>query len=525
MNRRTPVVFVILVLAGHCFSPIAFGDQSEQPKEDDYELYKLLVDTLDQVERNYVKEVSRRELIEAAIRGVLRDLDPYSAYISPDQLDGFRTTVQGNFGGIGIQIGMDHGWLQVLSPLVGTPAYQAGILAGDRIVAIDGKSTKGIMIEEAVRRLKGKAGTDVTLTVVHADGSEPVEVAITREIIHMETVLGDHRRADDDQWDYMLDPQKQIGYVRVTAFSRETAQELRKALGQLKQDDLRALILDLRFNPGGLLRSAIDCSDLFLPEGKIVSTSGRNAPERSWEAKKEGTFEGFNMVVLVNRYSASASEIVAACLQDHKRAVIMGERTWGKGSVQNVIPLEHDQSALKLTTASYVRPSGKNIHRFPDAEEDEEWGVAPDDGYALRLTDEQMIALVTDRRQRDVVQPRDRDTTETAESDPPAPKQAADQEQPPPDKQPDTETPKPEQEAGKPQEKPEPADQPPAEAKEPPSEPKQPPSEPEESASEGHDEPKASDKRPAEPRERREFVDSQLQMAIDYLTAELAHAE
>ena len=518
MNRRTPVVLVILVLAGHCFSAGAVGDQSEQPKEDDYELYKLLVDTLDQVERNYVKEVSRRELIEAAIRGVLRDLDPYSAYISPEQLDGFRTTVQGNFGGIGIQIAMDNGRLQVLSPLVGTPAYQAGILAGDRIVEIDGKSTKGFTIEEAVRRLKGEAGTEVTLTVIHAGSAEPVEVPITREIIHMETVLGDHRKGDD-RWDYMLDPQKQIGYVRVTAFSRETAQELKEALAQLSQQDLRGLILDLRFNPGGLLRSAIDCSDLFLPGGKIVSTSGRSAPERSWEAKKEGTFEGFNMVVLVNRYSASASEIVAACLQDHKRAVIMGERTWGKGSVQNVIPLEHDQSALKLTTASYVRPSGKNIHRFPDAEEDEEWGVAPDDGYALKLTDDQMIALVSDRRKRDVLQPKDRDAIRAAESDQPAPDQAgANQEPSPADEEAETKKPQPEQDAGKPHEEPKPVDRQP-------SEPGEPPSEPEQSATEAHDEPKPADQQPSEPEEPSESVDSQLQMAIDYLSAELARAE
>jgi len=537
MNRRTPVVFVILVLAGHCFSAGVLGDQSEQPKEDDYELYKLFVDTLDQVERNYVKKVSRRELIEAAIRGVVRDLDPYSAYIGPDQLDGFRTTVQGNFGGVGIQIGLKHGRPQVLSPLVGTPAYEAGILAGDRIVEIDGKSTKGITIEETVRRLKGEPGTDVTLTVLHPGGSEPLQVPITRRVIHVKTVLGDHRKPDD-HWDYMLDPERQIAYVRVTAFSRETARELRKALDELKEQDLRALILDLRFNPGGLLRSAIDCSDLFLSAGKIVSTSGRSAPERSWEAKKDGTFEGFDMVVLVNRYSASASEIVAACLQDHQRAVIMGERTWGKGSVQNVIPLEHDHSALKLTTASYVRPSGKNIHRFPDAEEDEDWGVAPDDGYALKLTDAQMIALVTDRRRRDVVRPKDREATDTAsttdtaqsaDSDRPAPKRdAADQQSPPPGKQSETETSKPEQGADKPQEKPKPGGQPPptqakeaaSQAKEPPSEPK-PASKPAEDQSEEPDEAKAGD----EPAERTPLVDPQLQMAIDYLTAELARAD
>ena len=174
---------------------------------------------------------------------------------------------------------------------------------------------------------------------------------------------------------------------------------------QLQAEKLRGLILDLRFNPGGLLTAAVDTSDLFISEGRIVSTEGRNSPARVWDAHKEGTFEGFPMVVLVNRFSASASEIVAACLQDHKRAVIVGERTWGKGSVQNLIELEDGRSALKLTTASYRRPSGKNIHRFPDAKESDEWGVTPDAGYKIELGDSEMLALIQARRQRDILQP------------------------------------------------------------------------------------------------------------------------
>ena len=168
---------------------------------------------------------------------------------------------------------------------------------------------------------------------------------------------------------------------------------------------MRGLILDLRFNPGGLLNSAIEVSNLFISSGRIVSTKGRNTPERVWDAHKNGAFEGFPMVVLVNRYSASASEIVSACLQDHKRAVIMGERTWGKGSVQNVIELEDGRSALKLTTAAYCRPSGKNIHRFPDSKESDQWGVMPDPGYDLRLSDREMSSLLSDRQRRDVLHP------------------------------------------------------------------------------------------------------------------------
>ncbi|MEX2560667.1 MAG: S41 family peptidase, partial [Pirellulales bacterium] len=225
---------------------------------------------------------------------------------------------------------------------------------------------------------------------------------IQREIIRVDTVMGDQRN-EQDRWDFALDRAKGIGYVRVSAFSRETRRELQKALEELQSQKLRGLILDLRGNPGGLLTSAIEIADLFLEEGVIVSTSGRNSAKRSWDARKPGTFTGFPMAVLVNRYSASASEIVSAALQDHKRAVVIGERTWGKGSVQNVIELENGKSALKLTTASYQRPNGHNIHRFPDAKETDEWGVVPDPGFEVKLEDEELMALLRYRRDRDVL--------------------------------------------------------------------------------------------------------------------------
>ena len=389
--------------------------KSAPQEEDVYELQRLLVDTLDQVQRNYVREVSRRKLVEAAIKGILSELDPYSNYIGPEEIDQFRTVVESEFGGIGIQITVEDGQLRVLSPLVGTPAYRAGLMAGDRILEIDGKSTENLRIDEAVRRLKGKEGTQVRLTVLHPGKRAPDTLTVTRESIHVDTVLGDHRKADD-RWDFLLDPPRRIAYVRVTAFSRDTASELRKVLTELKKEKIRGLILDLRFNPGGLLNSAIDVADLFVSQGRIVSVAGRNSPERAWEAHKKGTFEGFPMAVLVNRYSASASEIVAACLQDHRRAVVVGERTWGKGSVQNVIPLEDGagsesprpdvRSALKLTTAGYHRPSGKNIDRPPKAKETDEWGVTPDKGLDLRLDGQEMQALSDDWHQRDILLPK-----------------------------------------------------------------------------------------------------------------------
>lgn len=384
-----------------------------KPTEEDYELQRMLVDTIDQVQRNYVREIPRRKLVEAAIKGILSELDPHSDYIPPDEMERFRTAIESEFGGIGIQVSVDEGQLRVISPMVGTPAYRAGIVAGDRIMEIDGRPTGRITIDEAVRRLKGKEGTQVVLTVIHPGKTAREKIAVTREIIHIDTVLGDHRHADGT-WDYYLDRQRRIAHIRVTAFSRETADDLKKVLEQLSKEKVAGLVLDLRFNPGGLLTAAIEVSDLFVAEGRIVSTAGRNSPERVWNAKKEGTFEGFPMVVLVNRYSASASEIVAACLQDHHRATVVGERTYGKGSVQNVIPLAesghgqdaHPRSALKLTTAGYRRPSGKNIDRAPNAKETDDWGVRPDAGFEVRLDDGEMLSLYAERRQRDIVRPK-----------------------------------------------------------------------------------------------------------------------
>ena len=392
MVRRLQSLVLLIALFVSLPASAATTAPAKKPQENDYELYKILVDTVDQVERNYVTKIDRRELIDAAVRGVLSKLDPYSNYIGPEELSRFRSSVENEFGGIGIQITLDDGQLQVLSPMLGTPAYRAGLLAGDHIVEIDGKSTDGLLRDDAVEKLRGDEGTSVTLTIVHAGKSAKEKVTLKREKIHIDTVVGDHRKADGT-WDFMLDEKQHLGYVRVTAFSRDTAAELQRVLTQLQGAKLRGLILDLRFNPGGLLSAAIEVSDLFISEGRIVSTKGRNSPERTWDARKEGTFEGFPLVVLVNHYSASASEIVAACLQDHKRAVIVGERTWGKGSVQNVIELEDGRSALKLTTASYRRPNGKNIHRFPGAKDSDEWGVMPDKGYDIKLGDGELAAL------------------------------------------------------------------------------------------------------------------------------------
>ncbi len=404
----SPVRIAICVfLLGASFN-LAFAGpaQAEERAKDAeyYELMQVFVDTYEQIDRNYVKGVDRRKLMEAAIRGMLEELDPYSSYIDPDQLTKFNQAVEQEFGGIGIQVQIDPDshLITVISPLPGTPAYKAGVKAGDVLMEIEGQSTKGFQIDDAVKLLKGKPGEEVSIGVVHAGEKDVKTLKMKRDIIQVATVLGDKYKKNDD-WDFLIDPKDKIGYIRLTHFSRRSADELLEALRELKREGMKGLVLDLRFNPGGLLSQAIRICDMFVEEGRIVSTKGRNTDERIWDAHKGGTFTGFPMAILVNRYSASASEIVSACLQDHKRAKIVGERTWGKGSVQNVIELEGGASALKLTTASYHRPSGKNIHRFPKAKDSDEWGVMPDEGYKVRFTTDQLRDYLDYRRDRDVL--------------------------------------------------------------------------------------------------------------------------
>jgi carboxyl-terminal processing protease len=379
--------------------------KADAKRDEDYELMRLFADTFEQIERNYVKDVDRRQLIQAAIRGMVTQLDPYSNYISPEELKRFNQEVEQEFGGIGIQVQMDPKTrrLMVMTPLPGTPAYKAGIKSGDLIMEIEGKTTEGISLEEAVKTLQGKPGTDVTIGIQHAGSDKTEPTKLTRALIQVSTVLGDTHKPDDS-WNFFLDADSKIAYIRLTHFGRRSADELQEVLESLKDDGLKGLVLDLRFNPGGLLGQATKIADLFLESGTIVSVKGRNTENRVWTAEKDGTFSGFPMAILVNRFSASASEIVSAALQDHKRAVLVGERSWGKGSVQNVIELEGGASALKLTTAQYMRPNGRNIHKFPGAKDDEEWGVAPLVAeHKIEFSDKEMRDYLDYRRQRDII--------------------------------------------------------------------------------------------------------------------------
>ena len=399
---RTLWALVLVLLV----SPVDAQEKTEaapKPKQDEYfELMQTFVDTFEQVDRNYVKDVDRRKLLEAALRGMIKELDPYSSYIPPEELARFNQQVEQQFGGIGIQVQPDPRTRRILviSPLPDTPAYKAGVRAGDIVTEVEGYDTENMPLSRAVELMKGPPGETVSIKVRHMSATEDEEISMERAIINVKSVLGD-KWGENGSWDFLVDDEQKIGYVRLTQFGRKSAEELAVAIDTLQKQGMKGLVLDLRFNPGGLLSQAVKISDLFVESGTIVSTEGKNTKKRTFEATKSGTLPDFPMAVLINRFSASASEILSACLQDHKRAVVIGERSWGKGSVQNVIELEAGASALKLTTAGYLRPSGKNIHRFPDSKVTDEWGVHPDD--EVKFTRKELEDYDKYRRARDVL--------------------------------------------------------------------------------------------------------------------------
>lgn len=382
-------------------------------KDLDYEHVRLVVDVLHEVRSRYVYKLTpeqERKLVEDMLNGGLERLNAHNAFINRRDYKQFAQRSKGKFGGVGIHIGYDaynRGQLTVITPMVGTPAHDAGVLAGDVILKIDGKSTEHLRLTEAIDLIKGDPGQKISLTVRHEDG-ETEELSMLRAEIKVPSVLGDQRKAGNiKEWDFVHDKVNRIGFIRLNEFSETSTDEVRAAVKELKGLGVKGLVLDLRGNPGGLLRSAKEICNLFVSDGKIVSTKGRDGDEEVFTADARETLlgpeSGVAMAVLVNRYSASASEIVSACLQDHKRAVVVGERSYGKGSVQNVIPMEKSQSALKLTTATYWRPSGHNIDRAPDAKDTDEWGVTPDKGFLIELTAEQRSEWVRWRNDRDVV--------------------------------------------------------------------------------------------------------------------------
>jgi carboxyl-terminal processing protease len=363
-------------------------------------------EVIDVIDRNYIEPVSERKLFEAAMDGMLSRLDPHSGYVTPDETAQFETMLNQEFGGVGIEVALDQKTkeLIVMSPLVGKPAYVAGIRAGDRIVKIGEQPTKGFELQDAVNLMRGPLGEPVRVTVIHENQTEPVEYEMVREKIQVDSVLGDTRSADGS-WNFLLPDQDGVAYLRITSFGEHTAGELKAALQRISNPGLKGIVLDLRNDPGGLLPAAKAVCEMLIAPGKEIVTirsRGNNIEERLVAENTEPLLN-VPLVVLVNHYSASASEIVAACLQDHKRATIVGERSYGKGTVQRVIPVEGGRSRLKLTTATYWRPSGKNIHRLAENEdESKDWGVRPNDGWTVPLGDEEFAGWFEMRRQRDI---------------------------------------------------------------------------------------------------------------------------
>lgn len=366
----------------------------------------LLSHAISEIDNKFVREVDQRDLFEGAMDGMVRRLDPYSGYITPKQLEAFSEELGQEFGGIGIvvEVNRDTKRLTVLSPLPDTPAYSAGMRAGDQILSIDGQSTEGFQVRDAVDLMRGKPGSELVISVLHAGEDEPVEMKLERAIITIASVLGDARNPDGT-WQFQLEKHPEIGYIRLTTFGEKTTDELRETIQEL-QPKVKGLILDLRGNGGGLLDKAVDICDLFIEKGsKIVSIRGRDPQD--WDdyvARSDSVIApNLPMAVLIDGYSASAAEIMAACLQDHNRAIIVGMRSWGKGTVQTVMPFEGGRSRLKLTVATYWRPSGKNIHRHVDATENEDWGVTPNEGFEVKVDESTLEKIVYQRRERDKV--------------------------------------------------------------------------------------------------------------------------
>ncbi len=336
-----------LLTVGHGVFADRHAESAALPLED----LRTFTEIFAKIKNDYVEPVEDKTLLENAIRGMLSGLDPHSAYLIPEDYRELQAGTSGEFGGLGIEVGMEDGFVKVIAPIDDTPAKRAGVEAGDLIIRLDETPVKGMTLAEAVKIMRGKPGTDITLTVVREGEDKPLKITITRAVIKITSVKSE-----------MIEPG--YGYLRITQFQSRTGESVRDQIAKLKKSsggELKGMVLDLRSNPGGVLSAAVSVSDAFLKKGIIVYTEGRlDDAKLKFNAKPTDVLEGAPMVVLVDGGSASASEIVAGALQDHKRAIVMGDKTFGKGSVQTILPMENG-SALKLTTARYYTPSGRSI--------------------------------------------------------------------------------------------------------------------------------------------------------------------
>jgi len=342
MKKKLILIFLFLISLN--FSKISYAANDE----DIYDKIDLFGEVLDKINKEYVEEINQSDAMDAAINGVLQSLDPYSAYMSPETFKEMETETSGKFGGLGIEVGMEFGVVKVITPMDGSPAEKEGVKAGDYIVKINGVQVQGKTLSEAVELMRGPVGTSLELTIRRKGLKKALVFEITREIIEVKSVKS---KIIDDS----------VGYIRLTAFNENSSKQIKNRIKKFKKNNINKFILDLRNNPGGLLSQAVKISDFFLNNGEIVSTKSRKSSEnRKYFARKGDIIDGETLVVLINYGSASASEIVAGALKDHKRAILIGNNSYGKGSVQSIIPLKN-KGAIRLTISKYYLPSGKSI--------------------------------------------------------------------------------------------------------------------------------------------------------------------
>ena len=356
--KKSYLLFCTLIFLK--FFTLNFANSAEK---NIYKKIDLFGEVLEKINKEYVDEINQSESMDSAINGLLQSLDPYSAYMSPEIFNEMQTETSGEFGGLGIEVGMESGVVKVISPIDDTPASKAGIKAGDYIIKIDNTQVQGKSLSEAVDLMRGPVGSSINLTIRRVGQKKALNFNIVREIIEIRSVRAEILK-------------KNIGYIRLTSFNENSSEQIKNQIKKFeKNQNVNSYILDLRNNPGGLLSQAIKVSDFFLNNGEIVSTKSRKASEnRKWFAKKGDLINGKTLIILINYGSASASEIVAGALKDHKRAIILGENSYGKGSVQSIIPLKN-KGAIRLTVAKYYLPSGKSISGVgvrPDIEVNEE---------------------------------------------------------------------------------------------------------------------------------------------------------
>ncbi len=402
MNNKTTLPLIGILGVAVVGSTLAVATNAMRVGTDEYSFFDPIIDVSTLVNALYVEDPDAEALQRGAIEGMLEELnDPYTTFVPRRDTQDFSKDLTGEYVGIGAEVQIRDGWLTISSPLDGSPAWRAGVMAEDRVVAIDGESTEGLTIDESIDLLTGQPKTKVTITVER--GTETLDIEIIRDHIKVQAVKGFMRVDGDGEWMHVIDGSAGIAYIRLTQFTPGCAQEVKDAIAHARDEvggELGGLILDLRFNPGGLLDEAVEIADLFIDEGTIVSTKGRVFEESSDEATREGTITDLPLVVMVNGQSASASEVLSGALSDHGRAVILGTRSFGKGSVQTVRPLESGAGVLKITEQYYYLPSGRLLHRRDDSTV---WGVDPSPGYFLPLTTDETLEMLRARREQEII--------------------------------------------------------------------------------------------------------------------------